>query len=106
MSKEKTTINCPQCNTEIDVNDILYQQVDDQLKKKYQDDLKAEKLKYKSQASKLELQRQRFEEEKQQQEESIAAQVRDMVTKKEAALKEKIKKDAAEEQRSAMSSLQ
>lgn len=105
MSKEQTTINCPECDTEIDVNDILYHQVDEQLKKQYQEDLKAEKFKYESQASKLEQQRQLLEMEKQQQQETIAAQVREVMIKKEADLRVKIKKAAEEEQRGALMSL-
>jgi len=30
----KTTIKCQNCNTEIDVNDILYHQLEDELKQK------------------------------------------------------------------------
>jgi len=30
----KTTIKCPNCNTDIDVNDILYHQLEDELKQK------------------------------------------------------------------------
>ena len=39
MSQEKSIINCPKCGEEIDVNDILYHQVDEQLKKEYKDEL-------------------------------------------------------------------
>ena len=42
MSQDQTTIACPNCRTEINVNDILYHQVDEQLKKKYQNDFKRE----------------------------------------------------------------
>jgi len=43
MSQEKSKIQCPGCGIEIDVNDILYHQVDEQLKKEYRDELKKEK---------------------------------------------------------------
>ena len=33
MNQEQNKINCPKCGEEIDVNDILYHQVDEQLKK-------------------------------------------------------------------------
>jgi hypothetical protein len=32
--KNSTTIKCPNCNTDIDVNDILYHQLEDELKQK------------------------------------------------------------------------
>ena len=33
VNQEKSIINCPQCGEEIDVNDILYHQVESSLKK-------------------------------------------------------------------------
>jgi len=51
MTDDKSKINCPNCGEEIDVNDILYHQVDQDLKQKYNDDLtllrKNRSMKYK-----------------------------------------------------------
>ena len=105
MSQEKSKINCPKCGEEIDVNDILYHQVDEQLKKQYSDELAREKEKYDAQASKLEEDRKKLEAEKNQQEEEIAKQVNDEVKQRELALKKKIKAEAEEEQSDALSSL-
>jgi hypothetical protein len=33
----KTTIKCPNCQTDIDVNDILYHQLEDELKEQNKD---------------------------------------------------------------------
>jgi hypothetical protein len=41
--KNAQNIKCPNCDFEIDVNDILYHQIDDQIKKKYQSELTKEK---------------------------------------------------------------
>ena len=76
MSQDQRTILCPNCDQEIDVNDILYHQVDEQLKKKYQDELKHEKRKIESQSSDLEQQREALEEEKSKQDELLAQQVK------------------------------
>ena len=57
MSQDQTSISCPNCGEDIDVNDILYHQVDEQLKKKYQDELKREKKKFETQSDELEQQR-------------------------------------------------
>ena len=54
MSQDKSNINCPNCGEEIDVNAILYHQVDEQLKKQYSDDLEKAKKEYGAQATKLE----------------------------------------------------
>lgn len=106
MSQEKSIINCPKCGEEIDVNDILYHQVDEQLKKQYSDELAKEKEKYDAQSTKLEKERKEVEAERNQQKEEIAKQVNDKVKQRERALKKKIKAEAEEEQSDALSSLQ
>ncbi len=105
MNQEKSKINCPKCGEEIDVNDILYHQVNEQLKKQYSEELAKEKEKYDSKVSKLEEDRQKLETEKNKQQEEIAKQVKDEVKQREIALKKKIKEEAAEEQSDALSSL-
>jgi hypothetical protein len=105
MSQDQTTIACPSCGTEIDVNDILYHQVDEQLKKKYQDELKREQEKFASQSSELEQQRKALEEDKAKQAEVLAQQVRLQLKEKEAELSKKLKKAAEDEQLGALSTL-
>ena len=105
MSQEKSNIQCPGCGIEIDVNDILYHQVDEQLKKEYTDELKKEKEKFDAQSSALEKERQTLKAEKARQEEAIAKKVSDEVKEKEVVLKKKIKAEAEEEQSSAFNSL-
>ena len=109
MSQEKSKIQCPGCGIEIDVNDILYHQVDEQLKKEYRDELKKEKDKFDSQSSALKKEREELLAEKARQEEEVAKQVNDevkqKVKEKELALKKKLKAEAEEEQSSALSSL-
>jgi len=105
MSQEKSKIQCPGCGIEIDVNDILYRQVDEQLKKEYTDELKKEKEKFDAQSSALEKERQALKAEKARQEEEIARKVSDEVKEKELSLKKKIKAEAEEEQSSALRSL-
>jgi hypothetical protein len=98
MSQEKSIINCPKCGEEIDVNDILYHQVDEQLKKQY-------KEKYEAQVSNLEQERKNLVAEKIKQQEEIANQVRDEVKKKEIDLKKKIRVETEKEQSDALRSL-
>ena len=105
MSRGKSKINCPKCGEEIDVNDILYHQVDEQLKKKYSDELAKEKEKYDAQASKLEEDRKKLEAEKNKQQEEITKQVNDEIKQREIALKKRIKSEAEEEQSDALNSL-
>ncbi len=105
MSQEKSKINCPKCGEEIDVNDILYHQVDQQLKKQYRDELAKEKEKYESQASRLEEDRKKLEVDKFQQQEEITKLVNDEVKQRELALKKKLKAEAEEEQSDALNSM-
>ena len=109
MSQEKSKIQCPGCGIEIDVNDILYHQVDEQLKKEYRDELKKEKEKFDSQSIALEKEKVALLEEKARQKEEIAQKVSDevkeKVREKELALKKKIKAEAEEEQSSALNAL-
>jgi len=105
VTQDQTTISCPNCGTEIDVNDILYHQVDEQLKKKYQDEIRRERAKFESQASALEEQRKALAAEKQKQTERLAEQVREQLKAKESKLKKKLKKEAAEEQQDALATM-
>jgi len=57
MSQENSSIQCPKCGEGIDVNDILYQQVNAELEKKFHDDLAHEKQHFEEQATKLEKER-------------------------------------------------
>ncbi|MCU7805856.1 MAG: DUF2130 domain-containing protein [Candidatus Thiodiazotropha sp. (ex Lucinoma borealis)] len=105
MNQEKSIINCPQCGKEIDVNDILYHQVDEQLKKQYNDQLAQEREKITAQSSKLNEERKRLDADKKLQNENIQKQVKDELKQKEHALKKKYKAAAEEEQSDALRSL-
>lgn len=105
MNQEKSIINCPQCGKEIDVNDILYHQVDEQLKKQYNDQLAQEREKITAQSSILNEERKRLDADKKLQNENIQKQVKDELKQKEHALKKKYKAAAEEEQSDALRSL-
>jgi len=105
MSQENRSIRCPNCNEEIDVNDILYHQVNEQLKKKFHDDLAQEKKNFEAQATKLEQERRELANEKRKQDDAVEKKVLEVVKKKEADLKKKIKAEAADEQEGALGAL-
>ncbi|MFT5112402.1 MAG: hypothetical protein ACI8P9_001726 [Parasphingorhabdus sp.] len=105
MSQDQTTISCPNCGNQIDVNDILYHQVDEQLKKKYQAELKLEQDKLGTQNAALEKEKQALKEQQSKQEELVSKQVQQALKDKESALTAKIKLQAAEEQKDAMQTL-
>ena len=86
MSQEKSKIKCPKCGEEIDVNDILYHQVDEQLKREYDDKLAEEKNKYDAQSARLDEDRQKLSVEKTKQEQEIARRINDGIKEKEITL--------------------
>ncbi len=98
MDQESKKIECPNCGHEIDVNDILYHQVDEELKKRYHDELAKEKSKYQGQLDSLDNEREKFEKEKEMQEQLIASEIKKGVKDEERRLKEKIKAEVNEEQ--------
>ena len=105
MSQEQASISCPNCGVEIDVNEILYHQVDEQLKKKYADELARQKSKYETESARLGQLREQLEAEKLEQKAEIARQVSEGVKTKELDLKKRIQAEAAQEQADALSSL-
>ena len=105
MSQEQSIINCPNCGEEIDVNEILYHQVDEQLKKKYADELKKEKEKYQVQSATLAEERKQLEAAKSKQKDEITRQVTEELKLKEQALKKQIKTETEQEQSDAFNSL-
>jgi len=105
MSQENTSIQCPKCGEEIDVNDILYQQVNAQLEKKFYDDLANEKQRFEVQSIKLEEERQILAEEKRKQAEAVEKKVLAAVKKQESSLRKKMKAEAADEQAGALATL-
>lgn len=105
MREDTRKIKCPKCGEEINVNDILYHQVDEQLKKRYNNELAKEKEKYERQASKIEKDRQKLEVERIKQDAEIAKKINAGLKQKELALKKKLTAEAEAEQKDALSSL-
>ena len=105
MSTKNSTINCPNCNAEIDVNEILYHQVDEQLKKQYEDTLEKEKKRYQNQLSTLEKEREALSLEKEKQQDIIKHQVNSELKEREAVLKRQLKKESEAEQLDAIALL-
>lgn len=75
MTQSNNNIQCPNCGHTIDVNDILYHQVDETLKKQYADELAKKDAFYKAQQQALEQQKQTLAAEKQQQDMFFAQRI-------------------------------
>jgi len=105
MSTTKSTINCPNCQTAIDVNTILYHQVDEQLKKQYQDQLAKEKKHYQDELDTLAIERQKIAAEKEKQQNIIEDHVKQELKNRESSLKKQLKAQSEAEQLEAMTLL-
>lgn len=72
MTQTNNNIECPNCGYKIDVNDILYHQVDEALKKQYADEAAKKEAIYKAKEEELARQKQTLAAEKIQQDQMFA----------------------------------
>ena len=105
MNQESQNITCPNCGVEIDVNDILYHQLDAELNKKYQDQLAHEKQRFDEQQAELKAQRKALASDKAKLDEQIEERVKAGVKEQNKVLEKKIKKQLEEEQSESISEL-
>ena len=101
----KTTIKCPSCNTDIDVNDILYHQLEDELKqkniaeqKKLKDEVEAKRKEYKQAFDTLKVQEEAIKEQQEKFDEELKKATQLQLKVEKQKLQESIKKELEEEQ--------
>jgi len=101
----KTTIKCPNCQTEIDVNEILYHQLKEELKqkniadqKKLQDEVKRKEQALQKQLEVLAAKEEAVKEEKEKFDEALEKATRMQLKVETKKLQERIKKELTEEQ--------
>ncbi|UMB53818.1 DUF2130 domain-containing protein [Lutibacter sp. A64] len=99
--KKETQIKCPNCGTSIDVQDILSHQLEEEIKKKYQSSIAAEKQKYEASLESLNKAKAAFEQKKKQENElfqnRLEAQIKQEKKNIEATLKSKLKEEQIEQ---------
>jgi hypothetical protein len=76
--ENETKIKCPNCGFELKVNEILYHQMEDDLKIKFNSQLNEERLKYESQANLLKSEREKLEADKKK----VSEEINEAVSKK------------------------
>lgn len=99
-------IKCPNCGTDIDVQDILAHQVEDQIKAKYQTALADEKKKYEAQQAVLAKEKEDFEKKKQKENELFAEKLEGKLKEERKAIEEKLKTKLGQEQKEQFDLLQ
>ena len=64
MTKSPTTIKCPECGHQFDISDVLYHQVEHDVKQQFEAQLKLERDKYRIESEKLRLQGEQMEKDR------------------------------------------
>lgn len=98
MSNAKIT-HCPNCGVDIDVNELLYHQLDEQARLKYQEQFASEQAKLKQQQQSIESQQKELEQ-------TIAAKVAESVSVEKAQLQTQLKAQIEQDQSARIQAMQ
>lgn len=98
MDDTSNNIECPNCGNSIDVNELLYHQVDEQLKKQYQEDLGRERQKFQDQSKALRDQRETLEREKTEADDKVRLAIQDGLNAEKKRLRDSIRAEVSAEQ--------
>ena len=101
-----TRINCPNCGKPVNVNDALYEQLEGEIRKKYQDHLAGEKRKHEREMEVLKQARQQLESEKKKVSEQIEEGVQARLKTEKDALEKRIRIRIEEEEMEKFRTLQ
>lgn len=97
MSNENH-IKCPNCGTQIDVNDLLSHQLEEEIRQKYQAQLLEEKQKFQAQTVALNVAKEEFEKRKKQENELFQERLEKQLKEERVAIENKLKTKLSEEQ--------
>ena len=103
---EKTQIQCPNCGTSIDVQDILAHQLEEKIKEKYKTQLVAGEKKLKEEQKQLDKDRGEFEERKRKESEQFQERLDAKLKEERKTIEEKLKAKLTEEQLEQFQALQ
>lgn len=106
MSQEPSKIVCPNCGEEIDVNEILYHQLDGEIRKKYNDELAQQRKMLEQGETRLRDDRAAIERDRAEYQENLHEAVRQGLEGEKARLEKRLKKQAEQEQASRVASLE
>jgi len=102
----KTTIKCPNCQTQIDVNQILYHQLEDELKQKSLIDKQKLEKENKKREEALEKKFEMLQAQEEKFEEALKKATKEQVTREKKKLHDELKKELEKEQNESMALLQ
>ncbi|MCT7586598.1 DUF2130 domain-containing protein [Aliarcobacter butzleri] len=109
----QTTIKCPNCNTEIDINEVLYHQLENKYRnehlaqtKKLEAEIEAKRKEYKTHLDSLKVKEEEFKEQKEKFEEEIKKATQIQLKAERVKLQEDLRKEILDEQSESMALLQ
>jgi len=116
MMTNKTTISCPNCGTEIDINEALYHQLENKHKqewldekKKQEQEMEAARKDYKAHLNSLKAQQEAFDEQKEKFDDSLKSAINEQLRVEkqriETKLTSEIKQTVMAEQSTAMEAM-
>jgi hypothetical protein len=104
--KNETQVNCPNCGTPIDVQDILSHQLEEDFKQKYQAKIASEKKKYEAKQDKLKQEKDEFEDKKKQENDLFQERLENQLKVERKGVEIKVKAKLVEEQEEQFNALQ
>lgn len=109
----QTTIKCPNCNTEIDINEVLYHQLENKYKnehlaekKKLEAEIEAKRKEYKTHLDSLKAKEEEFKEQKEKFEEEIKKATQIQLKAERVKLQDELRKEILDEQGESIALLQ
>jgi hypothetical protein len=106
MDENANRIACPNCGQEIDVNELLYHKLDEELSRKYAAKLAAEQQKFQGELESLEVARRALEAEKKQFRQRLDEELDTKLRAERKRLESELKKRAEDEQAEQLKALQ
>lgn len=106
MPTSHITIKCPECGHEFDISDVLYNQVEHDLKKQYDARLKQAQDKFRQESQQLEQERAALAMAREEQREAVDQAVREGLKKERRALSDKLTAEIREEESARLKDLQ
>jgi len=109
----QNSIKCPNCGTQIDIDEIFYHQIEEKFKqqhlleqKKLQDEIDAKRKEYKAHLDALKSKEDALKEEKEKFDEELRKATREQLKLERTKLMDELKKELVEEQNESMALLQ
>ncbi len=102
----QTKISCPNCGTQVNVNEILYHQMEDDMKKKFQGEVAEHRQKYKTAIEQLKAKEVSFKKQQEDFDEKLKESLQQQLKAERIKLSESIKTEILDEQQEQMTLMQ